>query len=111
MSSIIDAIYEDGVLKPLSDSDLKEHQKYRLILREINTSGDTLPAAFDPELAAEIERRTKILPDGRKIIRLSGLFQADLSNAADNYDPITELRFERSRKFDEEWPEIDDKGD
>ncbi len=66
---------------------------------------------IDPELAAEIERRTTILPDGRKIIELSGLFNADLSGIPDDQDPVAEalaeFRRERARHFDEQWPEPD----
>lgn len=66
-------------------------------------------ATLDLELAAEIERRTTILADGRKIVRLAGLFQADLSGIPDDQDPVAEalaeLRLERDRHFDEEWPE------
>ncbi len=67
---------------------------------------------LDHELEAEIERRTTILPDGRKIIRLRGLFSADLSGFPDDYDPVvetlSELRRERAKHFDEQWPELDE---
>jgi len=106
MTTMIEAVYEDGVLKPLAPSDLKEQQRYRLILQEIAPAEPEM----DPELAAEIERRTTILPDGRRIIRLEGLFQADLSNIPDDQDPVAdaleELRRERARHFDEQWPEL-----
>jgi len=114
MQAVIDAIYENGVLKPLTDSGLKENQTYQLILREANSQPSQSfqeELEIAPELAAEIERRTTILPDGRKIIRLSGLFNADLSGIPDDQDPVAEalaeLRRERARHFDEEWPEID----
>jgi hypothetical protein len=64
-------------------------------------------AKLDLELAAEIERRATVLADGRKIIRLAGLFQADLNGIPDDQDPVAEalaeLRRERDRHFDEEW--------
>ena len=106
MTTVIEAVYEDGVLKPLAPSDLKEQQRYRLILQEVTPEEPPL----DPELAAEIGRRTTILPDGRRIINLDGLFQADLSNIPDDRDPVAEaleeLRQERARHFDEQWPEL-----
>lgn len=71
MMTVIDAIYEDGVLKPLIASDLKEQQRYRAILQEIAPPAEDL--RIDPELAAEIDRRTTILPDGRRLIDLENI--------------------------------------
>ena len=97
------------MLKPLVVTDLKEHQHYRLFLEETPPEE---PAALkiDPALAAEIERRTTILPDGRTIIRLGGLFSANLSDIPEDEDPVADaladLRRERATHFDEEWPEV-----
>jgi len=110
MPTVIDAVYENGVLKPLAVTDLKEHQRYRLILEETSSHESVEDLNIDPELAAEIERRTTILPDGRKIIRLAGLFSANLNDVPEDEDPVAdalaELRRERARHFDEEWPEV-----
>lgn len=110
MTTVIEAIFENGVLKPLIASGLKERQRYRAILQEVSPAPEHLE--IDPELAAEIERRTTVLPDGGKIIRLAGLFQADLSGILDDQDPVAdalaELRRERARHFDEEWPVLDE---
>lgn len=38
MSQILEAIYEEGVLKPLEDLDLDEHQRVVLELREAPAS-------------------------------------------------------------------------
>lgn len=61
---------------------------------------------IEPELAAEIEHRTMILSDCRKIICLSGLFNADLSDIPDEQDPVAEalaeLRSERARLFEKQ---------
>lgn len=112
MQAVIDAIYENGVLKPLVGNDLKEAQRYRLIVQESAPRHWSDDLEISPELAAEIERRTTILPDGRKIIRLSGLFNADMSGIPDDQDPVAEalaeLRRERARHFDEQWPELDE---
>ena len=109
MPTVIDAIYENGVFKPLTPLDAQEHRHYRLILEQAAPRPSLDALITDPALAAEIERRTTILPDGRKLIRLSGLFSADLSNVPDNEDPVREaldeLRRERARHFDEQWPE------
>lgn len=63
----------------------------------------------DPALAAEIERRTTILPDGRRLIDLGGIFSSYLPAIPEDEDPVAEvlaeLRRERARHFDEEWPE------
>lgn len=112
MPAVIEAVYENGVLKPLAGSDLKNHQHYRLIVLE-SLSGDKRETVnLGPGLAAEIERRTTILSDGRKIIRLSGLFNADLGGVSDDSDPVTdalaELRQERARHFDEQWSGLGD---
>lgn len=112
MTEVIEAVYENGVLKPLAENDLKEDQHYRLILQEREPRRWSDDLEISPELAAEIERRTTILPDGRKIIRLSGLFNADLSGVPDDQDPVAEalaeFRRERARHFDEQWPELDE---
>ena len=70
MATIIDAVYEDGVLRPLNPHDLEERQRYRLIVETIGEPETT----SDPALAAEIARRTTILPDGRRIVDILGLF-------------------------------------
>jgi hypothetical protein len=109
MPTVIDAIYENGVFRPLTPPDAQEHQQYRLILEKAAPPSSLDTLITDPALVAEIERRTTILPDGRKLIQLSGLFSADLSNVPENEDPVREalkeLRRERVRHFDEQWPE------
>jgi len=113
MTTVIDAVYENGVLKPLVAASLKEHQRYRVVVQEIAPA--PYDPALEPELAAEIERRTTVLPDGRKIIRLAGLFQADLSGIPEDQDPVAEalaeLRRERAKHFDEEWPVPDEEAE
>lgn len=42
MRDSIEAIFENGVLKPLSAAGLKEKQRYRLILEEANDQKRTL---------------------------------------------------------------------
>jgi hypothetical protein len=109
MPTVIDAIYENGVFKPLTPLDVQEHRHYRLYFEPATPRPSLDELITDPALAAEIERRTTILPDGRRLVRLSGLFSADLSNVPDDEDPVAEalaeLRRERAKHFDEEWPE------
>lgn len=109
MPTVIDAIYENGVFKPLTPVNVQEHHHYRLILESAAPRPSLDELITDPALAAEIERRTTILPDGRRLVRLSGLFSADLNNIPDDEDPmadaLAELRRERAKHFDEEWPE------
>lgn len=111
MSAVIDVIYENGVFKPLIAPNLKEHQQYRLILSGPSMSPSLEEMDIDPELSAQIQRRTKILPDGRTLIRLSGLFNADLRSVPEDQDPVTdalmEFRKDRANHFDEQWPESD----
>ena len=109
MTTVIEAVYENGVFKPLAVNGFKEHHHYRLFCEEA-PSPEWLPESVrhDSALLAEVERRTTILPDGRRIIRIAGLFQADLSNVPDDQDPVAEaladMRRERARRFDERWP-------
>ena len=54
MTTIVEAVYENGVLKPVDSQGLKEHQRYRIILEELREP----EAPSDPALAAELERAT-----------------------------------------------------
>lgn len=107
MSAVIDAVYENGVLKPLMGNDLKEDHRYRLIVQESAPRRWSDDLEISPELAAEIERRTITLPDGRKIIQLEELFQADLSGVPDDVDPVKEaladLRKAQAAFFEMTW--------
>ena len=109
--TIIEAVYENGVLKPLAAAALEEHQRYRLIVQEAVPLAQADELEVDPEFAAELERRTTVLPDGRRVIRLEGIWAKYLPDAPDDEDPIAEalaeLRRERAKHFDEEWPEIE----
>lgn len=95
MSTIIEAIYESGVLRPLDATGLQERHHYRLVLEEIPASGPVL----DSDLAAEIEQRTTISPDGRRIARLGGVLGAKAAVITEGEDPVSdaleELRRER----------------
>jgi len=102
MSTIIEAIYESGVLKPLNASGLQEQQLYRLVLEEI----PSIVPVPDSDLAAEIERRTTTSPDGRRIARLGGVFGAKGADITEKQDPVAEeleeLRRERAGKNESE---------
>jgi predicted DNA-binding antitoxin AbrB/MazE fold protein len=90
MTKVVEALFENGVFKPLIDNGLKEQHRYRLIVLESAPKHWADDLVLDPELAAEIERRTTILPDGRTIIRLEELFPADLSNVPEGEDPVVD---------------------
>jgi len=108
MTTVIEAIYENGVLKPLIASGLKEQQRYRAILQEVAPAPENLE--IDPELAAEIERRTTILPDGRKLIDLENImarhFPAWVDVGALIEESIAEVRRERQAHFEAELDEF-----
>ena len=105
MATIIEAVYEDGVLRPIETQNLKEHRRYRLIAEELDPSE---PSA-DPARAAELERRTSLLPDGRRILRLGGVLAQQAMPVSADADPIaetlTELRRERATHFEAELAE------
>ena len=62
----IDAIYEEGVLKPLSALDLKEHEKVKIVLKKIEsvaraTSG--MIKGLDDKTIDEIALSPELLPE------------------------------------------------
>lgn len=63
MTKTIEAIYEDGVLKPLQKIDLKEHEKVMLILKPERSAVDKTKGMFkaDPELIKFIAEDDSIL--------------------------------------------------
>jgi predicted DNA-binding antitoxin AbrB/MazE fold protein len=108
--TVIEVVYENGVLKPLAGDGLKEQQHYEAILRELTVPEQAGQVTLDPELAAELERRTVILPDGRRGIRFVGALVSCLDDFPDDFDPVTEaledLKRERERHFQEELDEF-----
>ncbi len=98
MATMFEAVYEHGVLKPLSDQQLKEQQHYRIIVEEINKAD----VSIDPEIAAKIERRTTVLPDGSRIVSLLGLF--DHGDPGPTFEEIEstldDFRQEQQREWD-----------
>jgi predicted DNA-binding antitoxin AbrB/MazE fold protein len=100
MTTITEAIYENGALKLVNNSGFKEHQRYRIIVEEIAAS----PAvSHDAALAAELDRRTSLLPDGRKVIAFVGLLEHEGSDLSfENIEAILdETRREHEKKLDE----------
>lgn len=99
MPTIIEAIFEHGVLRPLDSHGLHEARRYRLILEEISSTALPLPAGADLEV--ELAQRTTTLPDGKRIIRIGGLLSQPV--APDAGDPIADaldtLRHERMNRF------------
>jgi predicted DNA-binding antitoxin AbrB/MazE fold protein len=59
MPTVIDAMYEDGVLKPLANADLKDRQRYRVTLEAVAESdGESLAVrGIGEEEAAELRAR------------------------------------------------------
>ncbi|MGH9842266.1 MAG: antitoxin family protein [Blastocatellia bacterium] len=110
MTTIIEAVYDNGVLKPLVAAGLKEQQRYRLIVQEERTPVPADELGVDPEFLAELERRTTILPDGRSIIRLGGIWEDRSLEIPNDRDPvreaIDELRREQAAHFEAELDEF-----
>ncbi|MGH9766490.1 MAG: hypothetical protein ACREAB_03570 [Blastocatellia bacterium] len=63
-----------------------------------------------PEFAAELECRTTVLPDGRSIIRLGGVWETYLPEIPEDSDPVREaldeLRREQAAHFEAELDEF-----
>lgn len=97
---IIEAIYENGVLRPLQPHQLQEQQRYRLLIEQ---PAEPLPDA-DPALRAELERRTSVLADGRVIINLLGLY--DRGQEVPDFDEIEAILDEFRREQEREWDEL-----
>lgn len=110
MTRVIEAVYEDGVLKPLMASHLKEHQRYRVILQEVLPPQDSANGDLDPELAAELERRTTLAPDGRKLIDLENIMARHFPSGVDVgtliEETLQEVRRERQAHFEAELEEF-----
>lgn len=58
MVRIIEAIYADGVLRPLDELELMEHQRVRLLVEPIDSQPGTDRAAALGRLRAHIEADT-----------------------------------------------------
>ncbi|MGH9767000.1 MAG: antitoxin family protein [Blastocatellia bacterium] len=105
---MIDAVYENGVLKPLGSSGLKEHQRYRVVAQEVAPEPDELE--LDPESAAEIKSRTTVLPDGRELINLENImahhFPAWIDVGELLAEAMEEVRRERQAHFEAELDEF-----
>lgn len=63
MSKTVEAIFENGVLKPLEKIDLKEHQKVEIIVRPKESAVDRTKGMFkaDPEIVRFIAEDDSIL--------------------------------------------------
>jgi predicted DNA-binding antitoxin AbrB/MazE fold protein len=63
MTKTVEAIYEDGVLKPLQKIDLKEHEKVMVILKPEKSAVDKTKGMFkaDSELIKFIAEDDSIL--------------------------------------------------
>lgn len=62
MPTVIDAVYENGVLRPLVMTDLKEHRRYRLVLEEADVSGETDLTAQGISQEQAVELRAGMQP-------------------------------------------------
>jgi hypothetical protein len=105
-----EAIFEDGVLKPVGAVDFKEHQRYRLSWEEVEPTNGGAGAANELRLPAHLAHRLDVLPDGRRVIRFSGARASCLADWPDDFDPIgaalSEIRQEQTRLREEEWDEF-----
>lgn len=111
MSTLIEAVYEDGVLKPLAATALKERQRYRVMLQEVAAeTPEPKDLELDPASAALIASRTTVLPDGRELINLENImahhFPAWIDVGAVLDEAMAEVRRERQAHFEAELDEF-----
>lgn len=110
MTTVIEAIYENGILRPLAATRLKEQQRYTLIVQEKPKTFSFEEPDADPEFLAEIERRTTILPDGRKVVKWEGIFAKYLEAIPNGEEVLAktmeEVRRERNAHFEAELDEF-----
>lgn len=105
-----EAIFENGVLKPLGTADFKEQQRYRLSWEEAEPANGDAGNGDELRLPDHLAHRLDVLPDGRRVIRFSGARAASLDDWPDDFDPIAtaleEIRQEQNRLREEEWDEF-----
>lgn len=66
MAQTVEAIYENGVLKPLSSLKLREHIKVRLVIEEIENIATATSGIITPlrkEIIDEIALAPEFLPE------------------------------------------------
>lgn len=62
MATVVEAIYENGVLKPLTPAGLKERHKYKISLEETDNADQTWLTAPIPELGNIVFHEDPSLP-------------------------------------------------
>ena len=64
MPRVIEAVYEDGVIKPLETLDLKEHQRVRVVITSLpgTVAGSRGLIPAEPELLKEVAESDDFLP-------------------------------------------------
>lgn len=72
MNKVVDAVYEDGVFKPLNKIDLAEHEKFRLTISYIEELKHT-----DQEF---VKRQKKAL------MNIAGIGDSGLGDVSENHD-------------------------
>ena len=101
-----EAIFENGVLKPVGTADFKEQQRYCLSWEE----PEPAHGGAELRLPTHLAHRLDVLPDGRRVIRFSGARVAGQDDWPDDFDPIAtalaEIRQEQERLRAEEWDEF-----
>ena len=107
---VTEAVFENGVLKPVAAEGFKEHQHYRLTWEEAEPPNGNTANGNELVLPAHLAHRLDVLPDGRRVIRFSGARLVSLDDWPDDFDPITvaleEIQQEQNRLREEEWDEF-----
>ncbi len=70
METVMEAVFQDGVLRPLAPHNLEEHHHYRLSVEALPT-----PAVMsEAKIAEQMADRVVRAPDGRVFVDILGLF-------------------------------------
>ena len=85
MTTVIEAVFENGVLKPVGAADFKEHQRYRLLVQESAPSQETFPENGNVDLIARGIDQQQAAELRAKLQTFAGDWESEEMNVYDDY--------------------------